>query len=88
MPNKFLSADYGIKVRNLLLIKSEIKEIINISSLPIFQNVAIYPIILSLKKGKYNKNQNVSIKIFKKVDEFIEARARELETMTKYHKPI
>ncbi|MCK4780426.1 MAG: N-6 DNA methylase, partial [Candidatus Lokiarchaeota archaeon] len=31
LPNKFLAADYGIKIRKLLLNESEIKEIINIS---------------------------------------------------------
>ena len=50
LPNKFLSADYGIKVRKLLLNESEIREIINISSLPIFQNTATYPIIISLRQ--------------------------------------
>ncbi|MFX1553918.1 MAG: Eco57I restriction-modification methylase domain-containing protein [Promethearchaeota archaeon] len=72
LPNKFLSADYGIKVRQLILNKSEIKEIINISSLPIFQNAATYPIILFLKKAKQDKGQEVIIKIFKKLNDLLE----------------
>ncbi len=72
LPNKFLSADYGIKVRLLLLNESEIKEIINISSLPIFQNAATYPIILSLKKAKQSKEKEVIIKIFNNLNELTE----------------
>ena len=72
LPNKFLSADYGTKVRVLLLNESEIKEIINISSLPIFQNAATYPIILSLKKVKQSEEHEVNIKIFNNMNELIE----------------
>ena len=72
LPNKFLSADYGIKVRELLLNESEIKEIINISSLSIFQNAATYPIILFLKKSKQSKGKEVIIKIFSNMNELIE----------------
>ncbi|MFX1591472.1 MAG: Eco57I restriction-modification methylase domain-containing protein [Promethearchaeota archaeon] len=72
LPNKFLSADYGIKIRNLLLNESEIKEIINISSLPIFQSAATYPIILSLKKSKQNTEKEVSIKTFNNLNELNE----------------
>jgi len=68
LPNKFLSADYGIKVRALLLNKSEIKEIINISSLQIFQNAATYPIILTLTKVKPSEEHVVNIKIFKNMN--------------------
>ncbi|MFX0135108.1 MAG: Eco57I restriction-modification methylase domain-containing protein [Candidatus Hodarchaeota archaeon] len=71
LPNKFLSADYGIKVRELLLNESEIKEIINISSLPIFQNAASYPIILFLKKAKQSQRKDVRIKIFNSMDELL-----------------
>ena len=72
LPNKFLSADYGIKIRELLLNQSEIEEIRNISSLKIFQNIAIYPIILSLKKNKQSKDHDVNIKIFNDLDNLIE----------------
>ena len=72
LPNKFLSADYGIKIRKLLLNESEIKEIVNISSIPIFQNTATYPIILTLKKGKQSEEQEVNVKIFNGMDELLE----------------
>ncbi|MFW9999815.1 MAG: Eco57I restriction-modification methylase domain-containing protein [Candidatus Hodarchaeota archaeon] len=72
LPNKFLSADYGIKIRELILNKSEIKEIINISSISIFQNVATYPIILSLKKVKQKKEHEVNVKAFNNLNELNE----------------
>ncbi|NVM18301.1 MAG: Eco57I restriction-modification methylase domain-containing protein [Candidatus Lokiarchaeota archaeon] len=61
--NKFLSADYGVKIREILLRNTEIKEIINISSLPIFKSTAAYPIILFIKKEK-NRSNLISIKKF------------------------
>ncbi|MFX1409212.1 MAG: Eco57I restriction-modification methylase domain-containing protein [Promethearchaeota archaeon] len=63
--NKFLSADYGVKIRNLLLNNTILKEIINISSVPIFESVATYPIIISFLKKKPSKDDLVSIKKFK-----------------------
>ncbi|MDX1797125.1 MAG: N-6 DNA methylase [Candidatus Lokiarchaeia archaeon] len=71
LPNKFLSADYGIKIRSLLLNESEIKEIINISSLSVFQNAATYPIILSLKKTNQIKEKEIVIKSYKKISELV-----------------
>ncbi|MFX1277529.1 MAG: Eco57I restriction-modification methylase domain-containing protein [Promethearchaeota archaeon] len=50
LTNKLLAADYGFKIRSLMINNSIIKEIINISSLPVFSKSAAYPIILFLKK--------------------------------------
>ncbi len=54
--NKFLSADYGLKIRELMIRKTELKEIINISSLPIFHKTAAYPVIISFKKSTSTEN--------------------------------
>jgi len=59
--NKFLAADYGIKIREILTNKVEIKEIIDISSMPVFQNIAAYPIIISLR-NRTPKNVSIIIK--------------------------
>ena len=72
MPNKFLSADYGIKIRKLLLNQTEIEEIINVSSLSIFQNAATYPIILTLKKAVQRGEHDITIKIFNSMNKLIE----------------
>jgi tRNA1(Val) A37 N6-methylase TrmN6 len=79
LPNKFLSADYGIKIRLLILDESEIKEIINISSLPIFKNAATYPIILSLKKAKKSKGNEVLIKKFNNLIDLINNNTNEVK---------
>jgi len=61
--NKFLSSDYGIKIRNLLINKTKILEIIDVSSLNIFKNASIYPIILSFLKSKNLPNSEHAISI-------------------------
>lgn len=50
VPNKFCATDYGIKTRNLLLEKTEIKLLLNVSKLDIFKKVATYPVIICFKK--------------------------------------
>jgi hypothetical protein len=60
--NKFLSADYGLKIRELLLKNTELKEIIDISSLPIFGRTAAYPIIISFKKAPPKSDNKILIK--------------------------
>ena len=62
--NKFLSADYGLKIRNLLINQTKILEIIDISLLKIFKNASIYPIIISFLKSKnlLNSEHMISIK--------------------------
>ncbi|MFX1390219.1 MAG: class I SAM-dependent DNA methyltransferase [Promethearchaeota archaeon] len=71
LPNKFLAADYGIKLRMLLLNESDIKEIINISSLPIFQKTATYPIILIISKSTPRNENEIVIKISDNINKLI-----------------
>ncbi len=71
--NKFLSADYGIKIRNLLVKNTELKELINISSLKVFENISAYPIIITFKKSRVNLNNIVSIKQINKLDDLFGA---------------
>jgi len=60
--NKFLSADYGIKIRRLLVNNTELKELINVSSLKVFSNIAAYPIIITFKKTLLNIKNQIVIK--------------------------
>ncbi|TXT58777.1 MAG: Restriction modification methylase [Promethearchaeota archaeon] len=63
--NKFLSADYGLKTRRMLIDETQIRRIVNISALSVFKNRSTYPIIILLK----NKNPNSSNWIeVKKID--------------------
>lgn len=72
MTNKFLAADYGIKIRKIVLNETEIKQIINISKLPIFAHAASYPIIISLKKGTPHKKNKFIIQSYKNIDDLVE----------------
>ncbi|MGC9779428.1 MAG: N-6 DNA methylase [Candidatus Heimdallarchaeota archaeon] len=48
--NKFISTDFGRRIRNMILSKTKIHSIIDVSYLPIFQSTATYPIIFSIQK--------------------------------------
>ncbi|MHA1985624.1 MAG: Eco57I restriction-modification methylase domain-containing protein, partial [Promethearchaeota archaeon] len=70
--NKFLAADYGIRIRQLLVNNTELKEITNISSLPIFDRTAAYPIIISFKKTLPKADNTIVIKRYEKLNEIVE----------------
>ncbi len=70
--NKFFSADYGIRIRQLLINETELKEFINISSIPIFKKTAAYPIIISFKKSPPNNNNLILIKHYKNMNDLFE----------------
>jgi len=71
LPNKFLSADYGIKIRELLIENIELREIVNVSSLPVFQKASTYPIIMYFKKGKSSDKNEIIIRRFDKLDDLL-----------------
>ena len=60
IPNKFLVSDYGIGIRKMLL-KYKIIEILDLSNLPVFHGVAVYPIIIILKKEILKEDLKVKI---------------------------
>lgn len=70
--NKFLSADYGIHIRELLVNNTELKEISNISSLPVFSKTAVYPIIITFKKTLPKVNHTVKIITYEDLNELNE----------------
>jgi len=70
--NKFLAADYGIRIRQLLVNNTELKEITNISSIPIFGKTATYPIIISFKKSLPKADNTVVIKKYENLNEIFE----------------
>ena len=59
--NKFLSADYGYKIRELLLKRTELMFLIDISNLKIFENALSYPIIIIFRKNSRNTQNEVKI---------------------------
>ncbi|TFG09214.1 MAG: hypothetical protein EU539_00145 [Promethearchaeota archaeon] len=52
MTNKFLAADYGIKIRKILLNNTELKEIHDVSALPMFVGISSYPVIITFINRK------------------------------------
>ncbi|MBN1800938.1 MAG: N-6 DNA methylase [Candidatus Lokiarchaeota archaeon] len=61
LPNKFLSADYGVRIREFILKNVQVEEIANISSLGVFGKKAAYPIILYLKNTASHQNYSVKL---------------------------
>lgn len=70
--NKFLSADYGIKLRNILLDNSKVMELINVSSLSIFKNRSSYPIIITINNRNAEKGHTISIKKYQTLKDFVD----------------
>lgn len=56
-PNKFLIANYAKKMREELLDKYTIKEIIDVSECGVFENVSVYPVIMVIQ----NKNPQANL---------------------------
>jgi hypothetical protein len=62
--NKFLSSNYGVKIRNLLMKNAHITQILNISSLQIFSTHSVYPIILTLFNTPPTKESKITIQTY------------------------
>lgn len=55
-PNKFLSATYGIGLRQYLLRETRILTLADVSHLPIFESASVYPVISVFKKNQTTSN--------------------------------
>lgn len=66
-PNKFLSAEYGHKINNLLAHNSEIVSIYNVSLDKIFEDASVYPYIFIYRKFGLDFNiQGTSINLLER----------------------
>lgn len=63
--NKFLASDYGIKIRELLMKKVSIKQLLDVSYIRVFKESAAFPVIISYLKGLNGSNK---IEIYPKID--------------------
>ncbi len=70
LPNKFLSANYGLKIRKLIFQGTKIKQLYPLSSLPIFPGTATYPIILMLNKSSDTLMNRILIRNYGDVKDF------------------
>lgn len=65
-PNKFLSAEYGFKILNLIVSNSIILKIYDVSLDKVFSEASVYPYIFIFRKLKFDLNFNEqNINIFK-----------------------
>lgn len=55
-PNKFLSATYGVGLRQYLLRETRILTLADVSHLPIFESASVYPVISIFKKSQTASN--------------------------------
>ena len=76
-PNKFLIANYAKKMREEILYKYSIKEIIDVSECEVFENVSVYPIILIAEN---KKPQNNIIKTAEKINHTKELESKNFIT--------
>lgn len=82
IPNKILAANYGIKIRELLLNITTLKELINISALPVFKNTATYPIIITVKKERNSTKDRFLIRDLKKIEDIVDQDKSELKSVS------
>lgn len=68
--SKFTSSDYGIKIREFILNKCEIDELIDVSNFTVFKDAAIYPFIATFtKQSDEVKRKDKMIKVVRKISE-------------------
>ncbi len=77
--NKFLSSDYGIKLREILIKNTEIKNISNISSLPIFSNKSTYPIIIYIKNKIPTEDHEILLQKYESIESFINRDQKDID---------
>jgi hypothetical protein len=57
IPNKFMATKYASVLRAIILEQYTLKEIINVSSIEVFKDISVYPIILVIDKAKSSDNR-------------------------------
>lgn len=61
--NKFMCADYGLRVRRLLLERGMLREIADVSRSPIFRGAAAYPVILVAEKPRDGRGDPAPVRV-------------------------
>ena len=68
--NSFLRAEYGKKLRNLLIKEGTITELINLDETQIFQDAIVNTAILSLKKGNFDYKAKIVNSVYASENNF------------------
>jgi hypothetical protein len=66
--NKFMRANYGGSLRQLLTTRSHLRQIIDFGELPVFPEAATFPSILLFEKGSPASGQNVTVAKIKTIN--------------------
>ena len=92
-PNKYLSAKYAVALREYILKNGLLEHIVDLSSIKIFQETSVYPIISFITKKEKKDNQPVRVLLPKdnSVDKFqtsefylVKVRRNLLEMLAEY----
>ena len=92
-PNKYLSAKYAVALRDYILKNGSLEHIVDLSSIKIFQETSVYPIISVITKKEKQDNQPIRVLLPKdnSVDKFqtsefhlVKVRRNLLEMLTEY----
>jgi type II restriction/modification system DNA methylase subunit YeeA len=59
--NKFMRSEYGKSVRQLLMNRAELREIIDFGELPVFSDASTFPAIILLNQDMMEKSQSVRV---------------------------
>jgi Eco57I restriction-modification methylase len=58
-PNKYLAARYALALREFLLEHSQFLKLVDLSSVPVFTSVMVYPVLTFLRREEDHGNDNV-----------------------------
>jgi hypothetical protein len=83
--NKFFNTGYGKPIRALIL-KNEIKQLLNFEQVEVFENILVSSVIIGIKKKQPNQNNVFSYKKFYKLKnkEFVQNFHNDLTNLNSY----
>lgn len=74
IPNKFTVANYSISLREEILDKFSINEIIDVSDIEVFNKTAVYPIIFIIQKSKNSENNVNTAAHVRNLDDLVDEK--------------
>lgn len=70
-PNKFLSSPYAIEFRKLVIENFTLKEVVDYSTIKVFDKPSVYPIVTLFLNDKQSNDSEINIKIVKNNQETV-----------------
>ena len=61
VPNKFASLDYGLNIRRIMLSKTKVEELLDVSHLKVFGNVGVYPYVFRIRNAKAPSDHRIQV---------------------------